>query len=69
MIASSTIQFESYTLIIGELERVPREDNVTDLDTKYLERDRIERCMDENVDYGGLDRTVVSGTGVIIGRT
>ena len=44
-IESSAIQSESYTLITGELGRVPCEDNETDPGTKYLERDRIERCM------------------------
>ena len=44
VIASRAIQSESYALITGELGRVPSEDNETDLGTKYLERDRIERC-------------------------
>ena len=43
VIALSATQSESYTLISGELGRVPSEDIGTDLGTKYLERDRIER--------------------------
>ena len=45
VIALSAIQSESYTLITGELGRVPSDDSETDLGTKYLERDRIERCL------------------------
>ena len=45
VIALSAIPSESYTLITGEPGRVPSEDNETDLGTKYLERDRIKRCM------------------------
>ena len=45
VIALSATQSKSYTLITGEFGRVPSEDNETDLGTKYLERDRIKRCM------------------------
>ena len=45
VITLSAIQSESYTLITGELGRVPNEDSESDQDTKYLERDRIERCL------------------------
>ena len=45
VIALSAIQSESYTLTIGELGRVPSEDNETDLGTKCLEQDHIDRCM------------------------
>ena len=44
-IALSAIQSESYTLITGELGRVPSEDNEIDLGTKYLERDRIDAII------------------------
>ena len=49
VIALSATQSESYSLITGELGRVQSEDNETDLGTKYLERDRIERCMTKMV--------------------
>ena len=65
------IQSESYALITGELERFPSVDNETDLGTKYLERDRIERCMTRMVIVGAWaskQLLMVSGTGVIIGE-
>ena len=71
VIALNLIQSESYTLITGELGRVPSEDSETDLGPKYLERDRIERCMTKMLIVGawaGKQAPVVSGTGVIIGR-
>ena len=58
-------------MITGELGRVPSEDNETDLGTKYLERDHIERCMARMLIVGawaGEQLLVVSGTGVIIGE-
>ena len=72
-IALSATQSESYTLIIGELERGPIEDNETDLGTKYLEQDHIERCMTKMGlmivgAWAGELLLVVSGTGVIIGE-
>ena len=73
VIALSAIQSESYTLITGELGRVPSEDNETGQGTKYLERDRIERCMTKMRimtvgAWAGEQLPVVSGTGVIIGE-
>ena len=73
VIVLSAIPSESYTLITGEHGRVPSEDNETDLGTKYLERDRIERCMTKMglmivEAWAGEQLLVVSGTGVIIGR-
>ena len=71
VIALSAIQSESYSLTTGELGRVPSEDNETVLGTKYLERDRIERCMTMGmivVWRAGEPLSVVSGTGVIIGE-
>ena len=44
VIALSPIQSESYTLTTGELGRCPSEDSETDLGTKCLEQDHIERC-------------------------
>ena len=61
MIALSAIQSESYTLITGELGRVPSEDNETDLGTKYLGRGRIERCMTKmRMLIGGLGLETVA---------
>ena len=61
MIALSAILSESYSLTTGELGRVPSEDSETDLGTKYVERDCIERCM---MIAGGLGwRTVACGFG------
>ena len=73
MIALSAIQSESYSLTTGELGRVPGEDNETDLGTKYMERDRIKRCMTKMGmqivgAWAGEQLLVVSGTGVIIGE-
>ena len=73
VIALSAIQSESYSLTTGELGRVPSEDYETDLGTKYLERDRIERCMTKMGmlvvgAWAGEQLPVVSGTGVIIGE-
>ena len=67
----SAIQSESYTLTTGELGRVPSEDNATDLGTKCLEQDNIERCMTKMGmmivgAWAGEKLLVVSGTGVII---
>ena len=74
VIALSAIQSESYTLITVELGRVPSEDNETDLGTKYLGRDRTERCMAKMSmlivgAWAGEQLLVVSGTGVILVRT
>ena len=61
VIALSAIQSESYTLITGELGRVPSDDSETDLGTKYLERDRIERCLTRMLIVGGsLGRKTVA---------
>ena len=73
VVASSAIQSESYTLITGELGRVPSEANETDLVTNCLERDHIERCMTKMGmmivgAWAGEQLLVVSGTGVIIGE-
>ena len=43
--ALSAMQSESYSLITGELGRIPSEDNGTVLGTKHLKRDSIQRCM------------------------
>ena len=46
VIALSAMQSESYSLTTtGELGRVPSEDNETGIGSKYLEWDRIKRCM------------------------
>ena len=73
VIALSATQSESYTLTTGELGRVPSEDNETDLGTKCLEQDHIERCMTKMgmmivVAWAGKQLLVVSGTGVITGE-
>ena len=73
VIALSTIQSESYTLTTGELGRVPSEDNETDLGTKCLEQDHIERCMTKMGmmivgAWAGEQLLVVSGTGVVTGE-
>ena len=71
VIALSAIQSESYTLITGELGPVPSEDNETDLGTKYLKRDRTEKCLTRMLIVGawaGKQLPMVSGTGVIIGE-
>ena len=73
VIALSAIRSKSYSLTTGELGRVPSENNETDLGTKYLERDRIERCMTKMGKmiveaWAGEQFLVVSGTGVIIGE-
>ena len=73
VIALSAIQCESYSRTTGELGRGPSEHNETDLGTKYLERDRIERCMTKMGmmivgAWAGEQLLVVSCTGVIIGQ-
>ena len=73
VIALRAIQSESYSLTTGELGRVPSEDNETDLGAKYLERDRIKRCMTKMGmmivgAWAGEQLPVVSFTGVIIGE-
>ena len=71
VIALSAIQSESYTLITGELGRVPSEDSETDLGTEYLERDHIERRMTRMLIVGawaGKQLPMDSGTGAIIGE-
>ena len=73
VVALCAIQSESYTLTTGELGRVPSEDNEADLGTKYLARDRIERCMTKMGmmivgAWTAEQSPVVSGTGVIIGE-
>ena len=73
VIALSAIRSKSYSLTTGELGRVPSANNKTDLGTKYLERDRIERCMTKMGKmivgaWAGEQLLVVSGTGVIIGK-
>ena len=71
VIALSARQSESCPLTAGELGRVPSEDDETDLGTKYLEWDRIKRCMTKMGTmivgaWAGEQLPFVSGTGVII---
>ena len=71
VIALSATQSESFLLTTGELGRVTSEDNEPDLGTKYLERDRIERCMTKMgmmIVGAGEQLPVVSGTGLTIGE-
>ena len=65
VIALSARQSESYTLTTGECGRVPSEDNETDLGTKYLEQDHIERCTTKmgKMIVGLGWRTVADGFG------
>ena len=56
-----------------ELGRVSSEDNEADLGTKYLDKDRIKKCVTKMEmlfarAWAGEQLPMVSGTGVIIGE-
>ena len=56
-----------------ELGRVPSEDNEADLGTKYLDRDRIKKCVTKMemlfaMAWAGEQLPVVSGTEILMGE-
>ena len=80
MISSSALQSEFYALttdgvhdIRTENICVPSKDKEADVGTKYLDRDRIKRCVTKmemtfTGAWAGTHLPVVTGTGVIIGE-